>query len=940
MLFEHGCEKEHASGIASYDVDSAGSARGNAARESAAAARGCTASRIRTNTAGKRVANVVLSAVLVASFALSAPAAALASSSSEQDAVDAWLDAAETSLNDPSYETFSYAYASDEAEAAAIDSGSATTASTLPDSFDLRTRGVVTPVKQQDPWGTCWGFSAIAAAETSILSESGKTYEQTGLDLSERQLAWFTFSQTQEKYVGAAQAGEGFNNTSKDPNFGLNLGGFELYASSIFASGIGPLLEKTIPYQNEEGIRQCTVTRTLDDGTQDVTEEYLTAAEVEQLKSQGATVQELKWAGNYFKMSDDGQYTTNYTTWKVDDSLWNQSILELEHGYILPEPRKFDDYGQYIGIDDNAINAIKQQMSEYGRAISVYYNSNAIYTKYPSGPNEPCTHYAYETVGTNHVVTIVGWDDNFSRGNFADDSGHTPEGDGAWLVKNSWGAQTNGFPNSGTWGTTDAEGYNTGYFWLSYYDRSAASFESFDFDLNSYGDSDEYLIDQYDYLAQRGVISKGYKQKVSTANIFKADEDRAVRTLSCQTYKPNTTVTYEVYLLSDDAKNPTDASAPVLTKEVEYAYGGYHRTTLDEADWIAMREGQRYSVVVTQKCADDGKYYMGVGYNETRPSDKEIEANRTAKKEEIERQMLNQYASEYLEKYIGEGMSYEEAQAKAEADAKAKVATSEVQEKINANVEEALDTLLHCYFVAKVNDGESWTTAPQSTSEDEEDQGEGKGSTGDEAAAAGEAVVQNDPSDLDDGDEPAGTGEWVDWTVARKAVDYSYGDVVTDNFSIKAFAEIRDWASVESLDELKARIAEAKAALDAAQISADGTDVAEGQTWMTQDEHDALAAAIEAAEEQMELAGEGYATTLASTTPAQQAVDDALSALTWDAKPGTMATADGGDAQGNAATKGKLAKTGDPAALVLAIALGAAACGAAALAARRKRERF
>ena len=50
----------------------------------------------------------------------------------------------------------------------------------LPSSFDLRnvdTDGdgeadacYVTPVKLQNPFGTCWGFAAIASAETSILS--------------------------------------------------------------------------------------------------------------------------------------------------------------------------------------------------------------------------------------------------------------------------------------------------------------------------------------------------------------------------------------------------------------------------------------------------------------------------------------------------------------------------------------------------------------------------------------------------------------------------------------------------------------------------------------------------------------------------------------------------------------------------------------------------
>ena len=43
----------------------------------------------------------------------------------------------------------------------------------FPSSFDLRDKGVVTPVKLQNPWQDCWSFSGTAAAETSILSLLG-----------------------------------------------------------------------------------------------------------------------------------------------------------------------------------------------------------------------------------------------------------------------------------------------------------------------------------------------------------------------------------------------------------------------------------------------------------------------------------------------------------------------------------------------------------------------------------------------------------------------------------------------------------------------------------------------------------------------------------------------------------------------------------------------
>ena len=56
----------------------------------------------------------------------------------------------------------------------------------------------------------------------------------------------------------------------------------------------------------------------------------------------------------------------------------------------------------------------------------------------------------------NHAVTLVGWDDNYSADNFA----VRPPGDGAFIIKNSWG--------------TD-HGYD-GYWYISYYDKAFAGF--------------------------------------------------------------------------------------------------------------------------------------------------------------------------------------------------------------------------------------------------------------------------------------------------------------------------------------------------------------------------------------------------------------------------------------------------------------------------------
>ena len=61
----------------------------------------------------------------------------------------------------------------------------------LPESFDLRNvdgKSYVTPVKLQHPFGSCWGFAAIAAAETSILGDPENLTSLTAdnMDLSNK----------------------------------------------------------------------------------------------------------------------------------------------------------------------------------------------------------------------------------------------------------------------------------------------------------------------------------------------------------------------------------------------------------------------------------------------------------------------------------------------------------------------------------------------------------------------------------------------------------------------------------------------------------------------------------------------------------------------------------------------------------------------------------
>ena len=74
-------------------------------------------------------------------------------------------------------------------------------AKNYPDAFDLRNvdtdndgagdKSFVTSVKQQNPYGACWGFAAISAAESSLIADG---LADENVDLSEKHVSYFAAS--------------------------------------------------------------------------------------------------------------------------------------------------------------------------------------------------------------------------------------------------------------------------------------------------------------------------------------------------------------------------------------------------------------------------------------------------------------------------------------------------------------------------------------------------------------------------------------------------------------------------------------------------------------------------------------------------------------------------------------------------------------------------
>ena len=94
----------------------------------------------------------------------------------------------------------------------------------LPYAFDLREKGLVTAVKNQNPYGTCWAHGMMAALESAMIADD------PSVDLSEWFLAY------------ALRSGE--TGLTDDPNFDiLGNGSFFQDAVPLVLNRVGPMRE-------------------------------------------------------------------------------------------------------------------------------------------------------------------------------------------------------------------------------------------------------------------------------------------------------------------------------------------------------------------------------------------------------------------------------------------------------------------------------------------------------------------------------------------------------------------------------------------------------------------------------------------------------------------------------------------------------------------------
>jgi len=241
---------------------------------------------------------------------------------------------------------------------------------TLPNRYDLRDEGLLTPIKDQNPYGTCWAFATYGSLESDLLKLAQPAY-----DFSENNLV--------NKH--------GFD-------LGFDDGGNISMSSAYLARGDGPVLESCDQYPNPGGSPNCPRVKYIEDivwlpGRQNTADNtYLKQA----VYDHGAVYTSMYWNGTFYNSSTHTYYY--------------HGIENANHAVVIVG---WDDNKQTQATNPGAWivrNSWGEGFGEEGYFYVSYYdtafafNTNAYFIDRPDLNNGNFTIHQYDELGLENAL--------------------------------------------------------------------------------------------------------------------------------------------------------------------------------------------------------------------------------------------------------------------------------------------------------------------------------------------------------------------------------------------------------------------------------------------------------------------------------------------------------------------------------------------------------